>query len=368
MAKLNNLLLDEAVAVHAARRRFLTGGGKLLAGSLLLSTLPMQTTLAAATVANPAAGPVPLIIDTDPGADDVIAILLALSARDRLDVKALTTVAGNVQLRYTARNARMVREWANRPDVPVYAGCSRPMLRAPIYAAEVHGAEGVTGVKIFEPKQPLAKGSAVQYLVETLLAAAPASLTIVTLGPQTNLAMALIEHPEIRQGIKEIIMMGGAHFNGGNITPAAEFNVFADPHAADVVFKSGLPLTVIPLDVTHKMLTSPERIDRLRKIGNNAGKIAADILDAYVEYDIKQYGLPGGPVHDATTIGYLLKPDMFKGRMVNVEVDTREGPTFGATVVDYYRATKKPENARWITEGDTQGFFDLLTAQLAKLP
>lgn len=360
----SNTLLDDAVSVQSARRRFLASGGKLLAGSLLLSTLPMQTTLAAATVA----GPIPLIIDTDPGADDVIAILLALSARDRLDVKALTTVAGNVQLRYTARNARMVREWANRPDVPVYAGCSRPMLRTPIYAAEVHGAEGVTGVKIFEPKQPLAKGSAVQYLIETLLAAPPKSITIVTLGPQTNLAMAFIENPEIRQGIKEIIMMGGAHFNGGNITPSAEFNVFADPHAADVVFKSGLPLTVIPLDVTHKMLTSPERIDRLRKIGNNAGKIAADILDAYVEHDIKEYGLPGGPVHDATTIGYLLKPEMFKGRMVNVEVDTREGPTFGATIVDYYHTTKKPENARWITEGDTQGFFDLLTAQLAKLP
>ena len=353
-----HILEDAAMA----RRNFLTHGGKLLTGGLLLSALPMGSALAAT------AAPVPLIIDTDPGADDVIALLLALSARDKLDVRALTTVAGNVQLNYTSRNARMVREWANRPDVPVYAGCARPMLRAPIYAAEVHGTEGVTGVKVFEPKQPLAKGNAVQYLIDTLTAAKPQSMTIVTLGPQTNLAMALIENPGIKQGIKEIVMMGGAHFNGGNITPAAEFNVFADPHASDVVFKSGLPITVIPLDVTHKMLTSPERIDRLRKIGNQAGKIAADILDAYVEHDIKQYGLPGGPVHDATTIGYLLRPDLFKGRMANVEVDTREGLTFGATVVDYYRSTKRQENARWITEGDTQGFFDLLTAQLAKLP
>jgi purine nucleosidase len=345
-----------------ARRNFLAQGSRLLTGGLLLSAMPMGSALAAT------AGPVPLIIDTDPGADDVIALLLALSARDKLDVRALTTVAGNVQLNYTSRNARMVREWASRPDVPVYAGCARPMLRTPIYAAEVHGTEGVTGVKVFEPKQPLAKGNAVQYLIDTLLAAKPQSMTIVTLGPQTNLAMALIENPEIKQGVKEIVMMGGAHFNGGNITPAAEFNVFADPHASDVVFKSGLPITVIPLDVTHKMLTSPERIDRLRKIGNQAGKIAADILDAYVEHDIKQYGLPGGPVHDATTIGYLLQPELFKGRMANVEVDTREGLTFGATVVDYYHSTKRPENARWITEGDTQGFFDLLTLQLAKLP
>jgi purine nucleosidase len=345
-----------------ARRNFLTQGSRLLTGGLLLSAMPMGSALAAPAL------PIPLIIDTDPGADDVIALLLALSARDKFDLRALTTVAGNVQLHTTSRNARMVREWADRPDVPVYAGCDRPLQRTPIYAAEVHGAEGVSGVKIFEPKQPLAKGNAVQYLIDTLLAAKPQSMTIVTLGPQTNLAMALIQNPEIRQGVKEIVMMGGAHFNGGNITPAAEFNVFADPHASDAVFKSGLPITVIPLDVTHKMLTSPERIERLRQIGNQAGKIAADILDAYVAHDIKFYGLPGGPVHDATTIGYLLRPELFKGKMVNVEVDTREGLTFGATMADYYHATKRPENARWITEGDTQGFFDLLTMQLAKLP
>ncbi|MFC5473985.1 nucleoside hydrolase [Paraherbaspirillum soli] len=354
--------LENAAPAQSPRRHFLAQSGALLTGGLLMGALPMQAAFAAA------AKPLPLIIDTDPGADDVIALLLALSARDKLDVRALTTVAGNVQLNKTSRNARMVREWANRPDVPVYAGSPRPMLRTPIYAAEVHGAEGVTGVQVFEPKQPLAKGHAVQYLIETLLAAPPQSMTVVTLGPQTNLAMALIENPGIRQGIKEVVMMGGAHFNGGNITPAAEFNVFADPHASDVVFKSSLPITVIPLDVTHKMLTSPERIAGLRNIGNKAGKTAADILDAYVAHDIKQYGLPGGPVHDATTIGYLLRPEMFKGRMVNVEVDTREGPTFGATVVDYYHSSKRPENARWITDGDTQGFFDLLTAQLAKLP
>lgn len=354
--------LEDVILRQSSRRHFLAQSGKLLTGSLLSSALPMHAALAAS------AKSMPLIIDTDPGADDAIALLLALSARDKLDVQALTTVAGNVQLRITSRNARMIREWANRPDVPIYAGCARPMLRTPIYAAEVHGAEGITGVQVFEPKQPLAKGRAVQHLIETLLAAKPQSMTIATLGPQTNLAMALIENPDIKQGIREVVMMGGAHFNGGNVTPAAEFNVFADPHASDVVFKSGLPITVISLDVTHKMLTSPERIDALRKIGNQAGKIAADILDAYVTHDIRQYGLPGGPVHDATAIGYLLRPEIFKGKMVNVEIETKEGPTFGASVVDYYHSSKRADNARWITEGDTQGFFDLLTAQLAKLP
>jgi purine nucleosidase len=345
------------------RRNFLTQSGKLLTGGTILSMLPIQPTLATT-----ASSTIPLIIDADPGADDVIALLLAFSANKRLDVRALTTVDGNVQLNLTSRNARMVREWVNRPDVPVYAGCAHPMLREPVHAAEVHGKEGITGVKIFEPRQPLAKGSAVQYLISTLLAAKPHSITIATLGPQTNLAMALIENPDIRQGIKEIVMMGGAYFNGGNITPAAEFNVFADPHASDVIFKSGAPITVISLDVTHKMLTSPGRIERLRKIGNQAGRIAADILDGYVAHDIERYNLPGGPIHDATTIGYILRPELFKGRMANVQVDTREGLTFGATVVDYYGSTNLPKNARWITEGDTQGFFDLLISQLGKLP
>ncbi|MDP5008206.1 MAG: nucleoside hydrolase, partial [Glaciimonas sp.] len=329
--------VKEAILAPTRRRHFLVQSGALLASGWLCSGFAIQAAAAVPTSITP----LPVIIDTDPGADDVIALLLALSAPDKLAIRGLTTVAGNVQLRYTSRNTRMVREWANRADVAIYAGCDRPMLRPPIYAAEVHGTEGVTGVQVFEPKQALANGHAVQYLITTLLAASPKSITIATLGPQTNLAMALIENPGIKQGIREIVMMGGAHFNGGNITPAAEFNVFADPHASDVVFKSGLPITVLPLDVTHKMLTSPERIATLRKIGNKAGKIAADILDAYVIHDMKQYGLPGGPVHDATTIAYLLRPDMFKGRMVNVEVETKEGLTFGETVVDYYHATQR---------------------------
>jgi len=350
--------------ISKARRNFLTQSGKLLTSSTMLSMLPISSTLAGTKIPSP----MPLIIDADPGADDVIALLLAFSAHEKLDIRALTTVDGNVQLSYTSRNARMVREWVNRPDVPVYAGCAHPMLREPVHATEVHGKDGMVGVKIFEPKQPLAKGSAVQYLITTLLAAKPRSITIATLGPQTNLAMALIENPGIQQGIKEIVMMGGAHFNGGNITPAAEFNVFADPHASDVIFKSGAPITVISLDVTHKMLTSPHRIDCLRKIGNQAGRIAANILDGYVKHDIKLYNLPGGPIHDACTVGYILRPELFKGRMANVQVDTREGLTFGATVVDYYGSTNSPKNARWITEGDTQAFFNLLTEQISKLP
>ncbi|ELO6136883.1 nucleoside hydrolase, partial [Escherichia coli] len=183
------------------------------------------------------------------------------------------------------------------------------------------------------------------------------SVTLAMLGPETNLALALTQAPDIVKGIREIVIMGGAHFNGGNITPAAEFNIFADPHAAEIVLKSGAPITMLPLDVTHKILTSPERIAKLRNLGNRAGKTVADILDAYVQYDIKYYGLKGGPVHDATVVAYLLKPSLFKGKRINVQVDSREGITFGQTVADWYGGLKQPANVEWINEGDAQGFF-----------
>ncbi len=158
-----------------------------------------------------------------------------------------------------------------------------------------------------EPKAPLAKGNAVNYLIDTLRAAKPHSITIAMLGPQTNLALALIQDPEITQGIKEVVVMGGAHFNGGNITPVAEFNLFADPQAAEVVLKSGVKLTYLPLDVTHKILTSDERLKKIAALNNNAGKVVGDILNDYVKGDMEHYGIPGGPVHDATVISAGVK-------------------------------------------------------------
>jgi purine nucleosidase len=178
-------------------------------------------------------------------------------------------VAGNVRLDKTSRNARLAREWAGREDVPVYAGAPKPLVRTPIYAENIHGQEGVTGVPVHEPAKGLEKANAVNYLVDTLRAAKPGSVTIAMLGPQTNLALALIQAPEITQGIKEVVVMGGAHFNGGNITPVAEFNLYADPHAADVVLKSGVKLTYVPLDVTHKILTSEARLKQIAALGGN---------------------------------------------------------------------------------------------------
>jgi purine nucleosidase len=308
-----------------------------------------------------------LIIDTDPGADDVVALLLALASKDELNVLAITTVAGNVRIDKTSRNARLAREWAGREEVPVYAGAGRPLVRPPIYAENIHGKEGLPGVEVHEPAKGLAKGNAVQYLVETLSKAAPHSITVAMLGPQTNLALALIQAPEITQGIKEVVVMGGAHFNGGNITPVAEFNLFADPDAAKVVLASGVKLTYVPLDVTHKILTSEQRLKQIEALNNNAGKLVGNILNEYVKADMVHYGLPGGPVHDASVIAWLLKPELFTGRQINVVIDSREGPGFGQTVADWYDTLGQPRNVFWIENGDAQGFFDLLTERLARL-
>ncbi len=331
----------------------------LLRSLLLLSLITATSAQAAEKI--------DLIIDTDPGTDDVVALLFALASPEELNIRALTTVAGNVRLDKTSRNARLAREWAGREDVPVYAGAPKPMMRTPIYAENIHGKEGLSGVAVHEPKKGLAEGNAVNYLIDTLKAAKPRSITIAMLGPQTNLALALIQEPEIVQGIKEVVVMGGAHFNGGNITPVAEFNLFADPQAAEVVLKSGVKLTYLPLDVTHKILTSESRLKQIASLNNNASKLVGDILDAYVKDDMEHYGLTGAPVHDATVIAYLLKPELFTGRSVNVVVDSRDGPTFGQTIVDWYDGLNAPKNAFWVESGDAQGFFDLLTQRLSRL-
>ncbi|KOP56606.1 nucleoside hydrolase [Pseudomonas coronafaciens pv. porri] len=332
---------------------------QLIRGALLLSIL--------STAAVQAAEKRDLIIDTDPGADDVVALLLALASPQELNVMAITTVAGNVRLDKTSRNARLAREWAGREEVPVYAGTPKPLVRTPIYAENIHGQEGLPGVPIHEPAKGLAEGNAVDYLIRTLSKAKPHSITIAMLGPQTNLALALVQAPEITQGIKEVVVMGGAHFNGGNITPAAEFNLFADPHAAQIVLASGVKLTYVPLDVTHKILTSEQRLKQIAALNNNAGKLVDGILNEYVKLDMEHYGLPGGPVHDASVIAWLLKPELFTGRQINVAIDTREGIGFGQTVADWYGTLKQPQNVFWVENGDAQGFFDLLTERLARL-
>jgi purine nucleosidase len=310
----------------------------------------------------------PIIIDTDPGQDDAIAILFALGASDRLDLRAITAVAGNVPLSLTAKNARIVLGWANRTDIPVYAGCPRPLVREPVTAEHVHGETGLAGVPLEEPKLELANGHAVDFLTKVLVNAWPASITLCLLGPMTNLAAALVQEPEIRHGIKEVVLMGGGYHVKGNVTPTAEFNIYADPEAAAVVFGSGVPIVVLPLDVTHQVLSTKERVSRLDDLGNRAGALIAALLRSHGLIDSKQLGTDGAPLHDPTVVAYLLQPSLFSGRKVNVTVETRGEFTVGETVVDWRGVTNRPANALWLNQVDSGGFYELLTETVRRLP
>ncbi|WP_211613364.1 nucleoside hydrolase [Paraburkholderia haematera] len=310
-----------------------------------------------------------VIIDCDPGQDDAIAILFALGASDRLDVRAITTVAGNVPLALTERNARIVRDWAGRTQsLPVYAGCPRPLTRELITAANVHGKTGLEGVPLHEPLAPLAPQHAVAFLIDTLRAAAPHSVTLCALGPLTNLATAFTEAPEIRDGIREIVLMGGAFFERGNITPAAEFNIYVDPQAAQVVFASGVPIVVLPRDVAVKAMITPARIAPIRALRNRCGTMAADIMAAEVAYQKGRKGVEEAPMYDPCATGYLIEPSLFKGREVNVMIETIGEWTLGETVVDWSGHSGRKPNATWIAEVDADGFYAALRARLATLP
>ncbi|WP_208354088.1 nucleoside hydrolase [Pseudaestuariivita rosea] len=307
-----------------------------------------------------------IIIDTDPGQDDAVAILLALSA-DQLDVLGITTVAGNVPLRLTSKNARVVCELAGRPDVPVFAGCDGPMERKLVTAEHVHGKTGLDGADLPDPKMPLQDQHGVDFIIQTLRDHPPGTVTLCPLGPLTNIATAMTRAPDIIPRIQEIVLMGGAYFEVGNYTPAAEFNIYVDPEAADIVFKSGIPLTAMPLDVTHKALTTPSRIKAFRDIGTPVGQTVAGWIDFFDRFDMEKYGSEGAPLHDPCVIAYLLQPDLFQGRHVNVQIETSSDLTLGMTVADWWRVTDCAPNAMFMGDVDADGFFDLLTRQIAKL-
>ena len=307
----------------------------------------------------------PLIIDTDPGQDDAVAILLALASPE-LELLGVTAVAGNVPLSLTSANARKVCELAGRPDVPVFAGCARPMLR-PLHTAEsVHGRTGLDGPDLPAPTMPLQTRHAVDWLVDTLLAAEDSAITLCPIGPLTNIALALIKAPAIAPKIREIVLMGGAAFEGGNTTPVAEFNIYVDPHAAHVVFTAGIPLTMIPLDCTHKALMPRPWIDDLQRLGRVGAAVAA-MLTFYERYDQAKYGMQGGPLHDPCVIAYLLAPDLFSGKACPVTIEIASETTIGMTVVDWWGTTGQAPNAQVLTEIDADGFFALILERLARL-
>jgi purine nucleosidase len=306
-----------------------------------------------------------IIIDTDPGQDDAVAILLALASPE-LELLGITAVAGNVPLALTEVNARKICELAKRPDIKVFAGASRPLIRPLVTAEYVHGKTGLNGPDLPEPAMPLQSGHAVDFIIETLMTEPAGSVTLCPLGPLTNIGMAMAREPAIIPRIQEIVLMGGGFFEGGNVTPAAEFNIYVDPHAAQIVFHSGVKLTMIPLDCTHQALTTRARVSRFRAMATPVGIATAELLEFFERFDEEKYGTDGGPLHDPCVIAYLLKPDLFKGRLINVEIETESELTLGMTVADWWGVSRRPANCTMLRHVDAEGFFDLLTERLAR--
>jgi len=308
----------------------------------------------------------PIIIDTDPGQDDAVAILLAL-ASPQLDVLGITTVAGNVPQPLVTTNALKLCELVGRTDVPVFAGAHHPLVRELFTAEYVHGPSGIDGTDLPDPVTTVQSKHAVDFIIDTCLAAGSEGVTLCPVGPLTNIASAIAREPTIIPKIREIALMGGGFFEGGNTTPVAEFNIYVDPDAAALVFNSGVPITMFPLDVTHKALVLPEDLDRLRAIDTPVGEAVAGMLGFYERHDVKKYGIDGAPLHDPCVIAYLIDAELFSGKACRVDVETESELTVGQTVVDWWGVTGSAPNAMVMSDVDRQGFMDLVIDRIARL-
>jgi len=307
-----------------------------------------------------------IIIDCDPGQDDAVALFLAFASQNELDLLGITTVGGNVRLDLTQRNARQMCDIAGRQDVPVFAGCAKPMVR-PLRTAEmIHGETGINGIDVIEPETPLQSEHAVDYLIRTLLEADDESITVVPTGPLTNIGVAIDKEPAILPKIRQIVLMGGAMREGGNRTPSAEFNILVDPDAADIVFRCGRPIVQMGLDVTHQVLSTQDRVERIGALGNQVADATAGMLSFFDRYDTEKYTSKGAPLHDPCTIAWLIKPELFAGKDCNVAVETQSELTLGHTAVDFWHVTERPVNVHWVYAVDADGFYELLTERLAR--
>lgn len=307
-----------------------------------------------------------IIIDCDPGQDDAVALFLALLSPDEFDVMGITTVAGNVPLDLTQRNARMMCDIVGRKDMPVYAGCEKPLVLDAITAEYIHGSTGIDGVDVFDPETPLQEKHAVDFIIDTLREAEDGTVTLVPTGPMTNIAAAIQRDPAILDAVDRVVSMGGAMREGGNRSPSAEFNVLVDPHAAQIVYHCGRPVTAMGLDVTHQVLSTRERVGRIREVGNPVAVATADMLSFFHRYDTKKYGSEGAPLHDPCTIAWLLQPELFETKACNLSVETESELTLGHTAVDFWHVTDRTHNVDWAYEVDAEGFYDLLVERLAR--
>jgi inosine-uridine nucleoside N-ribohydrolase len=307
--------------------------------------------------------PVPVLLDCDPGHDDAMALLLALASPE-VELLGVTTVAGNQTLPKTTANALRVLEFAGRDDIPVAAGADRPLLRVPAVAQDVHGDTGLDG-----PDLPPARGApieahAVDFLAERLRGAGR-PVTLVPVGPLTNVALLLARQPGIELHIERIVLMGGA-IAEGNVTPAAEFNIWADPEAAARVFASGIDLTMVGLDVTHKAQMTHEHATRLRASGRT-GALVADLHAFYARFHREVYGFEGAPIHDAVAIAHVVAPGLLETRERHVAIECASELCRGRTVVDLWRRTGEPPNAHVGTDIDAEAFLELFVGRLGGL-
>lgn len=304
----------------------------------------------------------PVILDCDPGHDDAIALILALTSPE-LKVLAVTTSAGNQTPDKTLNNALRILTLLGRDDIPVAAGAPKPLARELIIADNVHGESGLDGPKLPDPAFAPVAMTALE-LMASCLRESPEPVTLVPTGPLTNIALLLAAHPELKSKIARIVLMGGAA-GAGNWTPAAEFNIYVDPEAADMVFKSGLPITMCGLDVTHQAQVMDEDIERVRAITNPVAQCVADLLDFFMIYHRDpKWGFAGAPLHDPCTIAWLLAPALFHGVECRVDIETGGTHTSGMTVVDRYGLTGKPANALVLLGLERAGFIDLLVTRL----
>ena len=303
-----------------------------------------------------------IILDCDPGHDDAVAIMLA-AREPSLELLGVSVVAGNQTLENTQRNARNVLQWLGA-DIPVYAGCDRPMVRDKVIAADIHGSTGLDG-PVFPPLlKRLEPEHAVQFLIRTLLES-EGDITVVTTGPMTNLAMAMRLEPKITEKIHRIVLMGGS-FTNGNVTPAAEFNIIADAEAASVCFRSGRPITMVGLDVTRKALCYPEIVERMGRIGNRASNLFVALMGHFCKTQKQIFGWEGGPLHDPVTIAYLIDPEVLVTKPMNVQIDIRSTQSYGRTNCDYYGYQKLPPTADVAVDIDVARFWDIVETGLRR--
>jgi len=301
----------------------------------------------------------PIVIDCDPGHDDAIAILLALASPE-VELRGITTVAGNQTLEKTTRNALKILELAGRTDIPVAAGADRPLVRELRTAANVHGETGLDGPDLPEPSTAPVDAHAADFLAELL----EPGVVLVPTGPLTNVALLLERHPDVRP--ERIVWMGGA-IAEGNVTPAAEFNAFVDPEAAARVFASGIEVTLIGLDITHKALFTRAHADRLRGTGR-AGKAVAELSDFFQRFHESRYGFDGSPIHDALAVAEVIDPSLVTTVECNVEIETASQWCDGRTVVDRWNVTDRPHNCRAGIDVDASRFLELLVERISTLP